>query len=113
MMRAGLLSLVLGLTLATAVSGQTTTSRFHWQPQHVLTYRVEQVTSAAEKTGGGKVDLSGSSAMYIDVYAPGSKVTLIGSAQIFGGIVGKSIILSGSTAIHRDMNLPGGVALVK
>jgi hypothetical protein len=58
MIRAYLLSLVTGLTLATAVSAQTTAWHFRWQPQQVLTYRVEQVTTAAETTTGGKVEQS-------------------------------------------------------
>lgn len=56
MIRTWLLSLVMGLTLASAASAQTAAWRFRWQPQQVLTYRVEHVTSAAETTGGSKTE---------------------------------------------------------
>lgn len=58
MIRAGLLSLVTGLVLAPAALAQTPAWRFHWQPEQVLTYRVEQVTSAAEMSAANKVEES-------------------------------------------------------
>jgi hypothetical protein len=50
------------------------------------------------------------------VYAPQSDITLSGSGDIYGSVLGKSISMTGSSAIHYDMNLSGTsgqIALVK
>lgn len=48
--------------------------------------------------GSGTVTLSGSSAMYGTVYAPQSNVTLSGSGTVTGGIVGRTVTISGAGA---------------
>ena len=60
-----------------------------------------------------KLSLSGSSYIYADLYAPLSPIDISGSTQIFGSLVGKSLTISGSSSIHKDLSLKGGVYLVK
>lgn len=54
MIRREMLVLLAGLVLVSAVSAQSTAWRFRWQTGQVLTYRVEQVTTAAEEVGQEK-----------------------------------------------------------
>jgi hypothetical protein len=56
MTRKAILVVLVGLGLGAAAPAQTAAWRFHWQPEQVLTYRVEQATSAAEVLGGTKVE---------------------------------------------------------
>jgi Flp pilus assembly protein TadG len=51
---------------------------------------------------GTKADFTGNSAIYVDLYAPLSKVTLSGTTDVFGQIVGKSVTITGSGYMHYD-----------
>jgi Flp pilus assembly protein TadG len=64
--------------------------------------------------GSHSVTLSGSSAFIWELYAPQSPVTLSGSAQIFGSVIGGSIRISGGS-IHYDQALgsSGQVTIVQ
>ena len=62
---------------------------------------------------GTTVSLSGGSDLYADVYAPQSAITMSGNGDIFGAIVGKSVSMTGTSAVHYDLSLRGGVSLVK
>jgi hypothetical protein len=58
--------------------------------------------------GGTKsTKLSGGTSTYAIVYAPNSAVNLSGGTDFFGAIVGSTVNLSGSTAVHYDRHLPG------
>jgi hypothetical protein len=46
--------MLVGLLAASAAPAQTPPWRFHWQPGQVLTYRVEQITSATDVVGDSK-----------------------------------------------------------
>jgi len=46
------------LLLASTASAQTGNGRFNWQPNQVLSYRVEHATDVAEVIGGNKVQTS-------------------------------------------------------
>ena len=62
----------------------------------------------------GKVELSGSSGLYADVYAPQSPIVISGSGHLYGSLIGKSIDQSGSATIHGQASVRNGVvALVK
>jgi len=50
------LTLIVGVLLAGSASAQTSAPRFQWRKDQVLTYRVEQSTSAAEVVGDAKVE---------------------------------------------------------
>ncbi len=67
-------------------------------------------------TGGdpGSVKLSGGSALYADLYAPLSPITITGGGDIFGSMVGRSITMSGNGALHYYLSLAnsGRVSLV-
>ncbi len=56
MLRAGVLTVTAALLLAPAAPAQTGAVRFRWQPGQVLTYRVEQATTASDVTADGKVE---------------------------------------------------------
>jgi Flp pilus assembly protein TadG len=51
----------------------------------------------------GSVTISGSSAMYADIYAPQSPLTISGTGDLYGSIVGLSIDMSGTAKIHYDI----------
>jgi Flp pilus assembly protein TadG len=76
------------------------------------------ITAVPTPTGAapGTLTLSGSSAMYANVYAPQSDITLSGSGDIHGWVIGKSITLSGSANMYYDLSSPsngGAIQLVK
>jgi hypothetical protein len=56
MMRKWSLAIVFGLFLASAATAQSASWQFHWQVGQVLSYRVEQITSAAEVVEGKKTE---------------------------------------------------------
>ncbi len=49
---------VTGLVIVAVAPTRAATWRFHWQTGQVLTYKVEQVTTASEEVGGTKVETS-------------------------------------------------------
>lgn len=53
----------------------------------------------------GTLEIGSSAALYADVYAPQSRITLSGSGDIYGSVLGKSIDMTGSSAIHFDRSL--------
>src|SRR5215207_9615146 len=61
-------------------------------------------------TGGapGTVSIGSSAALYASVYAPQSDITLSGNGAIYGSVVGKSVNMIGTSAIHYDLGLGGG-----
>jgi hypothetical protein len=64
----------------------------------------------------GPINLSSNSALYAGIYAPLSPVTMSGTGDLYGSIVAKSIDMTGTSAIHYDLSLPGfsgPVSLVK
>jgi Flp pilus assembly protein TadG len=64
----------------------------------------------------GAVTVSNNSALYANIYAPQSSVTLSGNGDIYGSVLGNSVSLTGTSAIHYDLSLVAGngtVSLVK
>ena len=61
---------------------------------------------AVSYSGNNGVTLSGGSSAYLTVYAPGTDVTLSGSSPLYGALVGKTLTLSGSSAVHFDVSVP-------
>jgi hypothetical protein len=59
------------------------------------------------------LDMQGGSSLSTDIYAPEARISIMGTGDVYGAIVGKSIDMSGNAAIHYDMSLRGGVSLVK
>lgn len=64
-------------------------------------------------TAPGNITLNGTSALYADIYAPQSRINMSGTGDIYGSIVGRSIDMTGNSAIHYDMSLGGGIRLVQ
>ncbi len=70
--------------------------------------RVVMVKTPSGNSPGG-LSVTSSSALYADVYAPLSAITLGGTGDIYGSVVGKSIDMTGTSAIHYDLSLnPNG-----
>lgn len=77
----------------------------------IVTVR-DPVTGAAP----GTISIGSNGALYADIYAPLSPLTVSGSGDIYGSIVAKSVDMGGSSVIHYDLSLrnsDGGVRLVK
>ena len=51
----------------------------------------------------GSITIGGSSALYADIYAPQSELTMSGTGDLYGSIVALSIDMTGSSAIHYDV----------
>jgi len=63
----------------------------------------------------GAVSIGSNGALYADIYAPLSALTVGGSGDIYGSVVAKSVDMSGSSQFHYDLSLKnadGGVRLV-
>jgi len=61
-----------------------------------------------QETTSASVTLSGSTNYYVDLYAPQSRVSLTGSAQLMGSVVAQFLTLSGSSSVHMDQSLSSG-----
>jgi hypothetical protein len=57
-------------------------------------------------TGSNGVTVSGASATYMSIYAPGTDVTVSGGGGLFGSLVGKTLTISGGSSVHEDLDLP-------
>ena len=57
-------------------------------------------------TGSNGVTVSGTSTTYMSIYAPGTDVTVSGGGPFYGSLVGKTLTVSGNSAIHQDLDLP-------
>jgi Flp pilus assembly protein TadG len=58
--------------------------------------------------GAGTVKVNNNASLYADVYAPQSAVTLSGTGDIYGSVLGNTISMTGTSGIHYDLSLPGG-----
>lgn len=61
----------------------------------------------------GSVTIGSQAALYADVYAPQSAITLSGSGAIYGAVVGKSIDMTGTSDIYYDLSNSGGSGVVQ
>jgi hypothetical protein len=52
--------------------------------------------------------LSSNAAVYASIYAPQSSVTLSGNGDIYGSVLGLSVSMTGTSAIHYDLSLSAG-----
>jgi uncharacterized repeat protein (TIGR01451 family) len=57
-------------------------------------------------TGSNGVTVSGTSSTYMSIYAPGTGVTVSGGGAYFGSLVGKTLVVSGNSQVHQDLDLP-------
>lgn len=55
--------------------------------------------------------MGNNNAAYVNLYAPQSAVTLSGSGDLYGQVIGLTVSMSGSSAIHYDQSLPSGQAI--
>ena len=64
----------------------------------------------------GSINVGSTTALYASIYAPQSAVTLSGTGDIYGSVVGKSVNMSGTSGVHYDLSLEsnnGSISLVK
>ena len=61
---------------------------------------------ASSYTGSNGVTVSGTSATYLTIYAPGTDVTVSGGGPLYGALVGKTLTVSGNSFVHQDLALP-------
>lgn len=64
----------------------------------------------------GTVNVSSGTSLYAAIYGPTSRITLAGNGDIYGLVVGKSIDMTGTSAIHYDLSISGSggaISLVK
>ena len=69
-----------------------------------------------EVTTSANVTLSGSTALYTDLYAPQSDIKITGGGGLMGAVVGQSLTLNGGGAVHMDQATSGaghGISLVQ
>jgi hypothetical protein len=45
--------------------------------------------------------------LYASIYGPTSAVTLSGTGDIYGSVLGKSVSMTGTSAIHYDLGIDG------
>ena len=55
----------------------------------------------------GTISLKGGSALYANIYAPQSDITMVGSGDIYGSVVGQSITNKGTSSVHYDVAARG------
>ena len=67
-------------------------------------------------TAPGSLTVGSSAALYASIYAPQSAVTLSGSGDIYGTVLGLTVDLTGTSGIHFDLSLNsqnGTISLVQ
>src|SRR5262245_49816115 len=93
-------AVLLGLALVGPAAAQGAPWRFRWQPNQVLTYRVEHVSSASEVVGSNKVETS-------------SKVNLVNRWQVLAvDAQGSATLQLSLTALRHEQTRPGGEVLL-
>ena len=55
----------------------------------------------------GDINITAGAALYADVYAPQSNVTISGGGAIYGSVLGLTVKMSGNGEIHYDLSLSG------
>lgn len=99
MHRSGLVA-ILALSFVSPVPAQQPTWRFRWQPGQVLTYRVEQVTTAAETLDGKRVETT-------------TNLSLVKRWQVLAvDAAGVATVQKTVTAMRLQTRSPGGDILV-
>jgi hypothetical protein len=60
----------------------------------------------------GSLSVTAGAALYADIYAPQSAVTIHGGGEIYGSVLGLTVTMSGSGGIHYDLSLKGAGGIV-
>ena len=76
------------------------------------TLRPANLQVASSYSGKDGVKVSGHSSAYLTVYAPGTDVTFSGGSPFFGALVGKTLTVSGGSALHYDVAVPDAWASI-
>lgn len=58
-------------------------------------------------TSNKDVEFTGTAEVHAQIYAPLSHVTFTGNSTFHGGVVGKTITITGNADVHQDTALPG------
>lgn len=99
-MRKYALAVLAGLVLVAPAGAQGAPWRFRWQPNQILTYRVEHVSTATETVGGDKVETT-------------SRVNLVKRWQVLAvDAQGTATLQLSLTALRHEQTRPGGGVLL-
>jgi len=55
----------------------------------------------------GTLTIGSGTELYANIYAPQSPIVLSGNGDIYGSVLGKSVDMTGNSAIHYDLSLEG------
>ena len=58
-------------------------------------------------TSNKDVEFTATATAYAQIYAPLSDVTFTGNSNFHGGVVGKTLTMTGNSDVHQDLALPG------
>lgn len=96
-------TLIIGGTVMINVTGKFTDSGGSLQNPSEIPFNLQVASSY---TGSNGVTVSGTSATYMSIYAPGTDVTISGGGPLYGALVGKTLRVSGNSFVHQDLALP-------
>jgi uncharacterized repeat protein (TIGR01451 family) len=90
-------------TVIINVTGKFTDSGGSLQNTSLIPFNL-QVSSSY--TGNNGVNITGTSATYVTIYAPGTDLTVSGGGPLYGALVCKTLTVSGNSFVHQDLALP-------
>jgi hypothetical protein len=96
-------TLVISGTVMINVTGKFVDSGGSLQNPSLIPFNLQVASSY---TGSNGVTVSGTSATYMTIYAPGTGVTISGGGPLYGALVGKTLTVSGNSFVHEDLALP-------
>ena len=69
------------------------------------TFLPSNLQISSSYTGKDGVKMSGGSNAYLSVYAPQTSVELSGGSPVYGALLGKTLVLSGGSIVHYDVQM--------
>jgi MBG domain (YGX type) len=96
-------TLIIGGTVMINVTGKFTDSGGSLQNPSAIPFNLQVASSY---TGSNGVTVSGTSATYLSIYAPGTDLTVSGGGPLYGALVCKALTVSGNSFVHEDLALP-------
>jgi hypothetical protein len=85
------------------VTGKFTDSGGSLQNPSAIPFNLQVASSY---TGSNGVTVSGTSATYLSIYAPGTDLTVSGGGPLYGALVCRALTVSGNSFVHEDLALP-------
>jgi Flp pilus assembly protein TadG len=86
---------------------------------HAVTYgnvpgnlKIVMVPHPVTGAAPGTITVWSTTALYANIYAPQSPITLGGTGDLYGAVLGKSVDMTGTSAIHYDLDYQGAATAV-